>query len=90
MKSIESPESLFIQGQIALVRNECRQIREFQPPRAGLQELYERPFQHVCKFASFYRERGVTNTLLFAYLKAIENLEAAITRAKSLTSRYSD
>lgn len=78
MESFESPESSFIQGQIALIRNECGQLREFPSPRQGLQALYERPFQHIRTHAAFYRERGVTDAHLFTYLDSIEQLEEAI------------
>lgn len=73
-----SYESSFIQGQIALVRNECRQLRELRSSRRGLLALYERPFQYIRARAAFYRERGVSNAQFFEYLEVIEELEAAI------------
>lgn len=85
MNPCESPESSFIRGQIALLQSECRQLLEFPSPRSGLQELYERPFQHIRASASFYREHGVTDVLLFAYLDATERLEAAIDKASRQT-----
>lgn len=75
---MESYESSFIRGQIAMIESECTQLRFSQTARPELFELYNLGLQHVRRYVNHYREAGAEPALLMRYFVAIERLDSAI------------